>query len=47
MKLTSLVGASLLAKALCQSMNVWLTLRFREQARSHRALCQLISSIDC
>ena len=29
------MGAGLLANAECQSLNMWLTLRIREQARSH------------
>ncbi len=33
-----LVGASLLAKAVCQVMVVRLVHRYREQARSHRVL---------
>ncbi len=32
----SFVGASLLAMTECQAPNRWLTLRYREQARSHR-----------
>ncbi|PTC17739.1 hypothetical protein C0J26_16810 [Pseudomonas baetica] len=33
------VGASLLAKAVCQSMQLCLIDRFREQARSHMGIC--------
>ena len=29
------MGAGLLANTECQSLNMWLTLRIREQARSH------------
>ncbi|CAI8930218.1 hypothetical protein EMIT0P291_40004 [Pseudomonas sp. IT-P291] len=32
------VGASLLAMAVVQSQVLWLKLRYREQARSHRVL---------
>ncbi|CAI8774678.1 hypothetical protein EMIT093MI4_190059 [Pseudomonas sp. IT-93MI4] len=33
------VGAGLLANAVCQSMNEWMTHRIREQARSHNFDC--------
>jgi len=35
----TIVGASLLAKAVSQSMQIFLMDRFREQARSHRVRC--------
>ncbi len=37
------VGAGLLAKAVCQSLNAWLIHRLREQARSHRGICATLS----
>ncbi len=36
------VGAGLLAKAVCQSRRCRMTLRFREQARSHRYCVHMI-----